>query len=378
MKQLRVGVIGTGFIAPVHIEGLQRNPDLVKAVAVAGTSLDKARQVAGRYGLEKAYASHKELLKDPDIDAVHCCSPNNLHFPMVKDILLAGKHVVCEKPLALTREEGEELLALAREKGVHHGVHFNLRYYPLIQNLKRKIDSGHLGSLVSIHGGFLQDWLLYQHDYNWRLESSRAGGTRVVGDLASHWFDMVEYLTGRKILKVLADFTVLHPVRKKPKGSVATFASATDGEWEEYRVDTEDQASVLFRMEGGVKGNSLFSQVAAGRKCLLNLEINGTEASASWNSEEPNHMWYGKREGYNQLQVKDPSSCEPDAAKYCSYPGGHQEGFGDTVKQYVREFYSGIAFGGPPKHPGFQDGLRELVVCEAVLKSARTDSWVDV
>ncbi|WP_018527846.1 Gfo/Idh/MocA family protein [Alkalispirochaeta alkalica] len=378
-----VGVIGTGLIGPVHIEGLQRNSDLVRVLGVAGTSLEKARATAERYGLPRAYESWEEMLRDSEIEAVHVCSPNYLHHGMVKEALLAGKHVVCEKPLALTRAEGEELLELATSRGLFHGVHFNLRYYPLVQNLQRKIRSGHLGKLVNIHGGFLQDWLLYRDDYNWRLESSRAGETRVVGDLASHWFDMIEFLTGQRVRQVCADFSTVHPLRRKPRGSVQTFSSAAsspdDSEsWEEYQVDTEDQASILFRTDQGVQGSALFSQVAAGRKCYLNFEIHGLDQATRWNSEEPNHIWYGNREGTNQVQIKDPSSMEEEARKYCSYPGGHQEGFGDTVKQFMRDFYSSLQAGTAGGYPSFGDGLREIQVCEALLKSARSGSWQEV
>jgi predicted dehydrogenase len=377
MQRIKVGVIGTGFIGPVHIEGLQRNSGLVEVVAVAGSSVEKAREVADKFGVLKAFGNYKDMLADENIQAVHICSPNHLHYIMVKEAIEAGKHVVCEKPLALTHKEGEELLRLAEASDVYSGIHFNLRYYPLIQNLRYKIAAGELGKLSAVHGGFLQDWLLYDTDYNWRLESDLAGESRVVGDLGSHWLDTMEFLTGERIIKLCADFSRLHDTRKKPMGQVQTFASSELTEWSKYKVDTEDQATLIFRMSGGITGTALFSQTAAGRKCSMNFEINGSKGSAAWDSEKPNQMWHGFREGYNSMQIKDPASFESGAKNFLSYPGGHQEGFGDTVKQYCREFYTAVIENREPNVPQISDGLREILLCDAILKSVKEEKWIE-
>ncbi len=378
MKRIQVGVVGTGFIGPVHIEGLQRNSGLVEVVAVADSAKGQAEAVASRFGISQAYNNYQELLDNPAIQSVHICSPNFLHYPMVKKALERGKHVVCEKPFALTKEEGLELVQLARQNKLHNGVHFNLRYYPLIQNLRTKIAQGDLGDIISIQGGFLQDWLLYQTDYNWRLELEKSGKTRVIGDLGSHWIDLIEFLTGKKIASVCADFATVHTERIKPRGEVKTFEKTSSLQSVKFPVHTEDYANIMFTMEKGVRGSATFSQVAAGRKCYLHYEINGTKASAIWNSENPNHMWFGQRDGYNNSHIKDPASTEPEARRFQSYPGGHQEGFGDTSKQYCKEFYTAIVEGTAQMVPNFSDGLREIEICDAILQSAREHQWITI
>ncbi len=382
MKELSVGIIGTGFIGPVHIQALRRMP-FVKVAAIAENSEELARSKAEALGIAAYYGDYRKLLADPGIDAVHICSPNFLHYEMAKACLSAGKHVVCEKPLAVSPQEAEELVSLARDRGLANAVHFNIRYYPLIRNLKLMVSSGELGRIFAIHGSYLQDWLLYETDYNWRLESSLSGRSRAVADIGSHWMDLVEYVSGLRVKQVCSDFATVYKARKKPLKPLETFAGKmlTPEDYAAVSIDTEDYASVLFRFENGERGVLTVSQVSAGRKNRLSFEVDGSKRSAAWDSELPNQMWIGRRDGNNELLMKDPSLVSPEARKLITLPGGHNEGFNDTSLQLFTEFYADVRAGRPadhPLYPTFSDGLRELVLCEKIIESNRTQGWVSI
>jgi predicted dehydrogenase len=301
---------------------------------------------------------------------------------MAKAALLAGKHVVCEKPLATTIEEGEELLALAKEKGLIHAVHFNIRYYPLVRQIKVMREKGELGEIYSIIGSYLQDWLFYSTDYNWRLEPELSGKSKAVADIGSHLMDLLEYISGLKITDVMADFKTIHPVRQKPLKPVETFTGKMlqPEDYEDVPISTEDYATVMLRFDNGNKGVITVSQVAAGRKNWLSLEISGSKQTFVWNSESPNEMWIGKRDSANQVLLRDPSLFDKESAALVSFPGGHNEGFPDTSKQMFKEVYENIRKGTMEgaKFPTFQDGLRELILCESILESNEKQCWVKV
>ncbi|MDX1284762.1 MAG: Gfo/Idh/MocA family oxidoreductase, partial [Draconibacterium sp.] len=322
-----------------------------------------------------------ELLNE-DIDCVHICTPNNLHFEMAKAALLAGKHVVCEKPLATTIEEGEELLKLSKEEGLIHAVHFNIRYYPLVRQMKILREKGDLGEVYSIIGSYLQDWLYYATDYNWRLEPELSGKSKAVADIGSHLMDLLEYISGVKIVEVMADFQTIHPMRKKPLKPVETFTGKMlqPEDYADVPINTEDYASILLRFDNRNKGVVTVSQVDAGRKNRLSLEISGSKQTFAWCSENPNELWIGKRDSANQVLLRDPSLFEHEAASLISFPGGHNEGFPDTSKQMFVEVYNQIRKGTMEgaKFPTFEDGLRELVLCEKILESNEKECWVKV
>jgi len=383
-NKIQVGIIGTGFIGPAHIESLRRLPN-IEVVALADIDQETADQKARQLGVPKAYENYKELLKLDSIESVHICTPNFLHFSMVKKAIEAGKHVVCEKPLAVSLEEGKELVNLAEDKGVANAVHFNIRYYPLVQNLRQLIKTGKLGQIFAIHGSYLQDWLFYQNDYNWRLESKLSGSSRAVADIGSHWLDCIEFVSGLRVVEVCADFGIFYPVRKKPKKDIETYSGKLlkPEDYEDVKINTEDYASVLLHFDNGAHGVMTVNQVAAGRKNRLFFEIDGSKEAIAWNSEIPNQMWIGKRESANQILMKDPSLIEKSARVFSSFPGGHQEGFPDTSKHLFREFYTYIADGShakkeKPSFPIFKDGLREIQLCDAILKSYRTSTWVSL
>lgn len=382
MRKIKVGVIGAGFIGPAHIEALRRLPG-IEVAAVAGSSEAKGRAKAEELGVERGFGDYRQLLAEKDIEAVHICTPNHLHYPQTKDALAAGKHVVCEKPLAVSVKEARELAALADASGRVCAVHFNVRYYPLLAHIRAMIRSGELGEIYSVQGSYLQDWLFYDTDYNWRLEPRFSGESRAVADIGSHWMDLVEYLSGQRIAQVCADFATVHKKRKKPLKPLETFAGKLlkPEDYAEIPIDTEDYATVMLRFAGGARGVFTVSQVSAGRKNRAYFEIDGSRLAVAWESELPNQMWIGRREAANELLLRDPSLVHPDSRELIGFPGGHNEGFPDTSKQLFRQVYAAVRAGGPdrnPKYPTFRDGLRELQLCEAIVESNRKSAWVKV
>jgi predicted dehydrogenase len=382
MKEISVGVIGTGFIGPVHIQALRRMP-FVKVAALAEADEETACQKGEMLGIDRCYGNYEAMLAEGDIDVVHICSPNNFHAPVAKKALLAGKHVVCEKPLAISEAQARDLVETAKKSGLVNAVHFNVRYYPVIRQLKTMVEKNDMGAIFSIHGSYLQDWLFYETDYNWRLESKMSGKSRAVADIGSHWMDLVEYVTGIRIAEVMADFSTVHRLRKKPLRPVETYAGKilNPEDYADVEIDTEDYASMLFRFETGEKGALTVSQVSAGRKNRLYFELDGSKRSAAWDSEIPNQLWIGRRDGNNEILMKDPSLFYPEARCLITLPGGHNEGFNDTSLQLFRECYRDIRSGGPdtkPSYPTFADGLREILLCDRIVESQATQKWVPV
>jgi predicted dehydrogenase len=375
----RVGVVGSGFIGPAHVEALRRWGLEVKALV--GTDLARTERKARALHIEHAYNSMDDLLANSEIDVVHITSPNHLHYPQAKAALLAGKHVVCEKPLAMNSRESAELVQLARRQQRVNAVTFNIRFYPLSIQARQLVKSGKLGNLFIVQGSYLQDWLLLPTDWNWRLEPGLGGDMRAVADIGSHWIDLTAFVTGLKVESVFADFKTFLPVRQKPSQPVETFTGklATAVAYTEQPIHTEDYATVLFRYEGGARGVMSVSQVSAGRKNRLFYEISGSQSALAWDSERPNELWLGHRDRPNELLLKDPALLEPEARQFTSYPGGHNEGFPDTFKQLWQAVYRYLDandFEATPDFPTFADGHSELQVGEAILQSAHEGRWV--
>ncbi|WP_373521937.1 Gfo/Idh/MocA family protein [Aquiflexum sp.] len=380
-RKINVAIVGTGFIGPAHLEALRRLPN-IEVTALCEVNIDLAREKAELLGIPNAY-TFEEMLQQNDIDIVHICTPNFLHFPQSKAVLLAGKHVLCEKPLATKIEEAEELVSLAKEKGLVNAVHFNLRYYPMVRQMKTMREAGELGDVYSIMGSYLQDWLYLNTDYNWRLEPDKSGDSRAIADIGSHLLDLTEYVTGLRVTEVMADFSTVHKTRLKPLKPIETYSGKMlqESDYAEVPINTEDHATVMLRFDNGNKGSVTVSQVNAGRKNRLNIEIAGSKANFEWCSERPNEMWIGKRETANQQLMKDPSLFSREAAGLISFPGGHNEGFPDTSKQMFKEVYEAVRGGKQPTkptYPTFEDGLRELIICERIIESHRKQAWVKI
>lgn len=374
-------IVGTGFIGPVHVEALRRLGRPV--VGVLGSTPDKSRAAARAIDLPRAYESYADLLADPAVSVVHLTSPNRLHFEQCKLALAAGKHVLCEKPLAMTAQETAELVALAKQAPVVSAVCYNVRFYPLCLEARQRIAEGQLGPIYHVTGSYVQDWLLFDTDFNWRVLAEEGGALRAIADIGTHWLDLLTSITGLEVEQLCADLRTFLPTRRRPKGSVETFQSKRESarETEPVAITTEDYGSVLLRFKGGASGSFTVSQVAAGRKNCLRYEIAGAKAALAWDSERPNELWLGHRDRANELLIRDPALLQPAVRPFANYPGGHNEGFPDSFKQLFRAVYQTIDQGGgksPRSFPTFEDGHREVVLCEAILRSYRERRWVEV
>jgi predicted dehydrogenase len=348
-------VVGTGFMGRVHVDALRRLG--VEVVGVVGSTPERA----ARADLGPAFGSFDEMLADDRVDVIHITTPNHLHHAQAKAALEAGKHVVCEKPLAMTSAESADLLALAESTGLVHAVNHNLRFYPLVQHLHGVIAGGGLGSIRLLSGHYLQDWLMKDSDWNWRVDRSLGGSLRAVGDIGSHWMDMTQYLTGLKITSVMAD--------------LARFIETRDSR----EVETEDAATILLHYEGGAHGAVVVSQVSPGRKNQLAFEIDGSRSSAAWSSEEPDELWLGHGDRPNELVPRDPNLMNDEGKAASFVPGGHVEGYADTFKALYKAVYAAVAAGKPAtNYPTFADGHDMMLVMDAVHRSSGEGRWAHV
>jgi predicted dehydrogenase len=369
IREIKAAVVGTGFIGVVHVEALRRLG--VEVTGIVGSSPERAAEKARTAGLPAPYPSFEAMLADPAVEVVHLTTPNHLHFDQVRAVLAAGKHVVCEKPLAMNSEETAELLRVAEDSGLVHAVNFNIRFYAQNQDARARVERGDIGEPRLISGGYLQDWLLLDTDWNWRLDPAAGGSLRAVGDIGSHWIDLVTFITGRHVEAVMADLTTFIGVRKQPTGPVETFSGATAGDTVDTVMETEDAAGILLRLTGGARAVVTISQVSAGRKNRLSWEIDGSEGALAWHSEAPEELWVGHRERPNELLLREAGD----------YPPGHAEGFPDTFKHLYRAVYAAVANGGPPDLPGyptFADGHEEALIADAVARSHAEQRWVAV
>jgi predicted dehydrogenase len=381
LHEIRTAVVGAGFIGPVHVEALRRLG--VTITGILGVDDKESVGAKQKLGLPRAYKSLEEVLADPAVQVVHLPVPNVLHYQFAKKVLQAGKHVLVEKPLAMTSRESGELVELARSKKVAAAVCYNVRFYPLNLEARDMARRGDLGTVYAINGSYTQDWLFYDTDYNWRVLPDQGGELRAVSDVGTHWMDLVTSITGLEPEAVFADLRTVHPVRKRPKGEVQTYSGKIGAPVATEPVDitTEDYASVLFRFKGGARGSLWVSQVTAGRKNCLRYEIAGSKCALAWDSESPNEMWVGRRDRANERLLRDPSLLSDLARRFCTYPGGHNEGFPDAFKNCFRSFYEYIDagdFNAAPLYPTFADGHREIVLCETILQSHREQNWVKV
>jgi predicted dehydrogenase len=375
---ITAAVIGTGFIGTVHIGALRRLG--VTVAGVLGSSPDRAGARAAALGLPVAYASLDDLLADGSVDVVHVTSPNDLHYPQVKAILAAGKHVICEKPLAMTAAQSAEMVDLARDSGRIAAVCYNIRFYPLNQHARGLIASGALGEVRLITGHYHQDWLARDTDWNWRLVPEAGGTLRSVGDIGTHWLDLVTFIAGERPTHVQADLQTFIPVRQRPTGPVETFAAASGATVPEP-IATDDAAQMLLRFASGARAVFTTSQVSHGRKNSLRWDITGSRGSAAWDSETPDHLWLGHRDAPNQILQRDAGLMHPLGGAAASLPPGHVEGFADSFHSFFRAVYTDIAAGrrGPDSTwATFEDGHAEMAFCDAVIESARSQTWTPI
>jgi len=377
ITEIGAAVVGTGFIGEVHVEALRRLGVPVRGVV--GSSHARALERAAALALPPPYDSFEAMLADPRVDVVHITSPNYRHYSQAKAALTAGKHVICEKPLTMTSTESAELVRLAEASELVNAVNFNLRYYPICQHLHQFVREGGLGDVRLVSGHYLQDWLLLDTDWNWRLEPALGGKLRAVADIGSHWMDLTSHVTGRKIESVMADLKTFIPIRQQPTGPVETFAR-TGGPTTARTITTEDCATILLRFDNGAIGNLTISQISAGRRNTLEFEIDGSNSAAAWNSERPDELWIGHRGRPNEILPRDPNLLNVEGRAAAGLPAGHNEGFADTFKALYRSVYRAVAEGGQaqPDYPTFTDGHASMLVGEAVARSAKQGTWASV
>jgi predicted dehydrogenase len=380
MRRVKTAVIGAGFMGRVHSEAIRRLGN-VDIVAVAAYDDAEAAAFGQSIGVERTTGDYKTLLADKEIEAVHVCTPNALHYPVSKAAMEAGKAVICEKPMTLSVAEARELVALADKTKVANCVNHNLRYYPLVQQIRRMIENGDLGEILIVQGTYSQDWLLYDTDWNWRIDSKANGPLRAMGDIGSHWMDMIQHLTAQKITALCADLQTVHTTRKRPKVAIQTFAGKTlkPEDYDEVAIDTEDFGSVLLHLGNKTRGCFTVSQMSAGCKNRFQFDIFGSKCGVSWNQERPDELWVGHRNSPNQIIIKDPSLLDPKAASYADLPGGHSEGYDDTHKQVFKRFYKKVVDPASPiEYPTFAEGLHGMEVLEKVIESNKKRAWVTV
>lgn len=379
-----MGVVGTGFSANAHIEALRRIPE-VAVVAVAGRDPGRTAELAARHGA-RAYHDHLELLDDPTVEAVHTCTVNRLHHDVNLAALERAKHVLSEKPLAMGCTESSRLVAAAEqaaERGVVSGVCFNYRHYPMVAQIRELVRSGEYGAPHFVHGQYLQDWLLLESDWNWRLQDAGGGASRAVADIGSHWADLVEHVTGDVIAEVFAELGTLHPTRLRPSEDVSTFATGSGGNGQPVPVESEDFGTVLLRFESGARGTFVLSQTSAGRNNRLTLQIDAAHAALAWEQEQPDRAWVGRRSAPNLELVRDPATMHPRAARLARLPAGHPEGWHDALRNLFADFYAAIAARRAGEEhetdvASFRDGHARVQFVEAVMASHREQRWAAV
>jgi predicted dehydrogenase len=375
---LRAGIAGTGFIGAVHARSARRAG--ARVTAVAASSLQSAQQAARELGAERAFASAEELVQDPDVDVVHICTPNHLHLPLTELALAAGKHVVCEKPLALDAAGARRLVEAAAGTGLQTAVPFVYRYYPTVREARRRVGDDSTGELRLLHGAYLQDWLLRPDDDNWRVDAALGGHSRAFADIGSHWCDLAQFISGHRITRLSARLLTAVPERLSADGRRA-FAAAdagADGGGDRKAVSTEDAAVVLFETDEGALGTVTVSQISAGRKNKLWIELDGAHEALAFDQENPEELWCGRREAATIVR-RDPEHLSADAARFSTLPPGHPQGYADCFDAFIGDVYAAIASGDPSDGlPGFEDGLRAAQITDAVLASAASETWVDV
>jgi len=373
MKKIGMGLIGPGFIAAHHIDAVRRLGD-VDVIAIAGSSQASADKKAQEYKVDRAYGDYQSLIADPDVQVIHNTTPNHLHFPVIMAALAAGKHVISDKPLAISPDQGRTLRDTALASKLAHVVTFNYRGNPLVQQARGMVASGECGRVSFVHGGYLQDWMTDPNVYSWRSDPAKGGASSALGDIGSHWCDLAEHVSGLKIASVLADLTTVIPTRYSAGGSAEAFSSKSAGERTPVEVQSEDLASILLRFENGAKGSFSVGQVLPGHKNDLQLEVNGRSLSLKWRQEEQNELWIGHHDRPNETMAKDPSLVSPQALRYTHLPGGHQESWADAFRNLMADAYTWIRAGAAPEAkpdmlPTFEDGYRSTLLVDAMLRS---------
>jgi predicted dehydrogenase len=373
-KNLGVGVIGVGFIGRVHVNAARQAG--ARVVGVVASNPESSVLAANELEVDARFLDPQSLIEHPDVDVVHVCTPNYLHFSLVETAIANGKHVICEKPLATSWPLADQLAKAATKAGVVAAVPLTYRYHAMIAEARTRILDGQIGPIHLVHGSYLQDWLLSSNTGNWRVDASQGGQSRAFADIGTHWCDLAEWITGQRITELNALIETVES--KRPAKSSTTF----DGGVGEMLVDdwrlvtTEDLACLMFRTDGGIVGSLTVSQVSAGRKNRIWIELDGREGSLVFDEERSDRLWIGRDDG-NQEIIRDPARLSPAARRLSSLPAGHNEGFVDNFVDLFKDVYGAVK-GGPQFYPSFVDGARSAQLTEAVMRSSAERAWVKV
>ena len=368
-KRIGMGLVGPGFIAPHHIDAVRRL-GYIDVIAIAGSSQSSADRKAEQLDIDRAYGSYLDLINDPDIDVVHNTTPSYMHFPISMATIKAGKHIISDKPLAVTPDECAQLAAAAAAAGVVNAVTFNYRGNPLVQQARLMVAEQNIGALNFVHGYYLQDWMTDANVYSWRSDPTKNGVSSALADIGSHWCDLAEHISGSTITAVLADLTTVVKTRYSAGGSAEAFSTNVSAERRPVAVNSEDLASVLVRFANGAKGCFSVGQVAPGHKNDLQIEFNGRAGSLRWIQERQNELWIGRHDQPNAVMLKDPAALLPAARPYAHLPAGHQEAWSDAFRNVIGDIYTWIVTGEKgPTISTFADGYRISRVIQAMLKS---------
>ena len=381
-ERIGMGLVGPGFIAAHHIDAVRRL-GFVDVVGVAGSSAESAARAAQRLGVARSYGSYQELIADPAVQVVHNTTPNYMHLPVSMAALKAGKHVISDKPLATTVEDANELAAAARAAGVVNAVTFNYRGNPLVAEMRARITAGDLGTLSFVHGVYLQDWLTDERVYSWRSDPAKGGESSALADIGSHWTDLAEFVTGARVVAVLAEMQTVVGTRYRSGGSAQAFAGVGEGDLEPVTVTGEDLAVVTLRFSNGALGSMCVGQVLPGHKNDLRLEVNGRKGSLAWVQEQQNELWCGHHDRANAVLAKDPALLRPEARTYAHLPGGHQESWADAFRNVIAEAYAWVRAGAGAKPAAtvctFADAAHVVAVVDAMVRSAKAGAvWTEV
>lgn len=376
---ITVGLIGAGYIGPIHLGALARLGG-VRVKTVIDVNGELAKKAAAAYNVPNSGMDHREVINDPEIDVIHNCTPNKYHYQITKEALEGGKQVLSEKPLAMDLKEAEELVELAEKKRAITGIDFCYRYYPVVQEMAVRVRRGDAGAVRMVSGSYFQDWLSRETDWTWRLLRSESGDSNITADLGSHWFDLIQFVTGLRVREVIGDLATLIPVRRRPTRQVLAFEKVEEVESEEVKVELEDYSSILFRMSNGAPGSFTTSQVCAGRKSDTEFQIYGSNCSYAWNHKEATVLWIGHREKANEILIENPTLQDPSTAAYASLPAGHPLGYHDAVMNLFKDYYEAVDKGGKGRElrPTFQTGFEEMKILEAILASHKKRSWAEV
>lgn len=385
MRKIRCGIIGFGFVGPHHLDAIRRL-GFVEVTTICTQNAEQAAEKARQQNVPKSCGDYRELLADPDIEVVAIVTPTHLHHPIAVAALERGKHVIVDKPMALNAAQAGEMLLAARRAAKVGAVMFNIRGNPVLQQARVMVGQNELGPIHLIQGHYLQEWLLRDTDFSWRLEADKCGPTAMIAEAGAHWFDLSQYVTGLKIVQVKAELSTTMPVRKKLRAHpTEAFSTSAAQDGDDYAVKVPDLGLVAMQYDNGARGIFTASSMCAGRKNDLRLELNGSKASLEWRQENPNELWIGRRGEPNQILLKDPSLLDDSVRSYATLPGGHNEGWADAFRNLMRNIFTFIAENRDPAaadgiaFPTFQTGRQINCITDAIHESHLAGgAWVEV